>query len=117
MPAGRVTVTNHRWLLVVYEEALSAIALLGDQEPSSEIDPASLMFWPYKVVAITLKVTATAVGVVQDVIVEVVFVAGVVLVVVAPPDPVVVPLPDPLVKVLGQAVLVALLKVPTADVY
>jgi hypothetical protein len=58
------------------------------------------MFWPYSVVAITLNVTATVVGVVHDVVVgfEVVVV---VLVVVT--------LPDPLVKVVGQAVFVALL--------
>lgn len=107
MPTGSVTVTNHKGLLVVYKEELSAIALLGDQEPSSEIDPASLMFWPYTVVAITLNVTATAVGVVHGAVVEVVF-ADVV---------VVVPLPDLLVNVVGQAVFVALLKVPTSEVY
>jgi hypothetical protein len=58
------------------------------------------MFWPYSVVAITLNVTATVVGVVHDVVVgfEVVVV---VLVVVT--------LPNPLVKVVGQAVFVALL--------
>lgn len=59
--------------------------------------------------AITLNVTATAVGVVHDVVVEVVFVVVVVLVVVT--------LPDPLVKVAGQAVFVAELKVPIAEVY
>lgn len=69
------------------------------------------MFWPYTVVAITLNVTATAVGVVHDVVVEVVFVVVVVVVLV------VVPPPDPLVKVVGQAVFVALLKVPIAEVY
>jgi len=70
------------------------------------------MFCPYVVVAITLNVTATAVGVVHDVVVVVVA-----LVVVTLPDPVVVPLPDPLVKVAGQAVFVAELKVPIAEVY
>lgn len=75
------------------------------------------MFSPYVVVAITLNVTATAVGVVHAVVVEVVFVAVVGLVVVTPPAPVVVPLPDPLVRVLGQAVFVALLNVPIAEVY
>lgn len=59
--------------------------------------------------AITLNVTATAVGVVHDVVVEVVFVVVVVLVAVT--------LPDPLVKVAGQAVFVAELKVPIAEVY
>ena len=107
VPTGSVTVTNHKLLLPVYKEELNAIALLGDQEPSSEIDPASLMFWPYTVVAITLNVTATAVGVVHGVVVEVVFAE---VVAVVPP-------PDPLVKVVGQAVFVALLKVPTAEVY
>jgi hypothetical protein len=61
------------------------------------------------VVAITLKVTATAVGVVHDVVVVAVVVA-------VPPDPVVVTPPDPLVKAGGQAVFVALLKVPIAEV-
>lgn len=81
------------------------------------MDPASLIFCPYVVVAITLNVTETAVGVVHDVVVDVVFVVVVVSVVVTPPDPVVVPLPDPLVKVAGQAVFVAELKVPIAEVY
>lgn len=45
----------------------------------------------------------------HDVVVEVVFVVVVVLVVVT--------LPDPLVKVAGQAVFVAELKVPIAEVY
>jgi hypothetical protein len=60
------------------------------------------MFWPYSVVAITLNVTATAVGVVHDVVVVVAFEVVVVVLVV-------VTLPDPLVKVVGQAVFVALL--------
>ena len=75
------------------------------------------MLCPYVVVAINLNVTATAVGVMHDVVVEEVFAVVVALVVVTLPDPVVVPLPDPLVKVAGQAVFVAELKVPIAEVY
>jgi hypothetical protein len=57
------------------------------------------------------------VGVVHDVVVEVVVVAVVVVAfVVVPGAVVVVPLPVPLVRVDGQAVLVAVLKVPVADV-
>jgi hypothetical protein len=66
-------------------------------------------------VAITSNVTATAVGTVQAVVVDVVFVVVVVALVVVPAA-VVVPEPDPLVRVVGQAVLVAVLKVPIAEV-
>lgn len=57
----------------------------------------------------TLNVTATEVGVVQDVVVVVV------LDVVVPPV-VVLGDPDPLVNVVGQFVLVAVLYVPVAEV-
>lgn len=72
-------------------------------------------------VAIKSKVTATAVGVVHEVLV-LVFVVDVdaVVVTVVVPVPVVVAVvvadPDTLVKVVGHAVLVAELKVPMAEV-
>lgn len=87
------------------------MALLVSQLPSAEIEPANLMLSPYTVVAMRSKVTATAVGVVHDVVV--VLVLEVVVVepplVVVPPAVVVLVDPDPLVKVLGQFVLVAVL--------
>jgi hypothetical protein len=61
-------------------------------------------------VAITSNVTATLVGVVHGMSVVVVLVEVVVVVLV------VLPPPDLLVTVAGQAVLVALLKVPIAEV-
>lgn len=65
----------------------------------------------------TSNVTATAVGVTHEVVVDVVLVEVVVVALVVVPVPVeVVPLPVPLVRVDGQAVLVAVLKVPVAEV-
>lgn len=77
--------------------------MLVSQLPSPAIDPANLIFSPYVVVAMTLKVTATEVGVVH---VVVVFEVVVVLLVVV--TLVVVEL-DPPVNVLGQFVFVAVL--------
>lgn len=95
-PAGSLTVAYQRWLLSVYLPGLKATALLVSQFPRAPVDPTSFTLSPHAVVAITLNVTSTDVGVLHT---DVVFV----------PPSLVVGDPDPLVKVLGQFVFVAVL--------
>lgn len=96
VPAGKSTVTYQSGFELVYLSALRATGLLVSQFPRAGMDPDSLMFSPYTVVAVRSNVTATDVGVVHVVVVVVVG--------------------DPLVKVAGQFVLVAVLYVPVAEV-
>jgi hypothetical protein len=74
VPGASPIVTAHSGFAVVYWEAESATALPVAQLPSAETEPTILMVWPTTVVASSLKVTATEVGVVQaaDVVVVVV---------------------------------------------
>lgn len=72
VPAGKLNVTDHSGLLAVYCEAESAMALAGDQLPRVVMLPTIWIVCPTVVVTSSLKVTATDVGEVQAVVVEVV---------------------------------------------
>lgn len=69
VPGAKLTVTYHKLLLLVYLSALRALADAGAHEPSAAMLPARKMFSPKTVVAMTLKVTATDVGLVVVVVV------------------------------------------------
>ena len=66
VPGVRLTVPNHSGLLLVYCEAESVTALLGDQLPSAATFPAILMVSPYGVVTFSSKVTVTEVAAAHD---------------------------------------------------
>lgn len=90
-PAGKVIVTCHSGLLLVYADADSDTALAVFQLPSAAILPLILTVCPYTVVLSSLNVTATEVALEQAVLVfEVVLTAAVEDVVVLTPQ---IPLP------------------------
>lgn len=101
-------VAVHSGLLEVYDDALSATALVTSQLPRAATLPTILTVWPKVVVFSSLKVTATAVAVVQEAVV-VVAVGLVNVAVVA--EPVV-----PGVWLAGKDETVAVEYVPTWDV-
>lgn len=108
VPGAKLTVTYHKLLLLVYLLALRALADAGAHEPRAALLPARKTFSPKTVVAITLNVTATAVGLVVPVVV--VLVVGLVVVVEVVGGLVVVVVgvaPGLLVCEVGKAVLVA----------
>jgi hypothetical protein len=91
-PAAKLIVPSHRWLLEVYELADRAYAFAVFQFPRMSAFPATLIVWPYVVVTISSKVTATEVAAAQELVVVLVDVLDpvpvvvVVVVVLLPPE-------------------------------
>jgi hypothetical protein len=91
-PAAKSIVPSHRLLLEVYELADRAYAFAVFQLPRMSTFPAILIVWPYVVVTISSKVTATEVAAAQELVAVLVDVLDpvpvvvVVVVVLLPPE-------------------------------